>query len=152
MSRTSVIMSKSRQMIGDENAQRYSDNRLLILVNDAQKDIVRQANLLQTNTYIPLADNVYEYDLPSDLYFITRAIYRSAAIEFLSHDELDKINGKWGKETTEYDIRALVYDKMNARKIKVYPTPTNIANIQMEELGVTYDQLDTGYTLMLYMA
>lgn len=122
MTRIEDILKSARYALADPNKERYTDDRLIFALSEAQKDIARQTRLLKAEIDIPLIAGQQEYDLPSDLWMITRAIFNNKRIPLASHDDMDVADLCW---FTDYGskITALVYDKRNMHKVRVYPIP-----------------------------
>lgn len=124
MTRIESIIKAARYALADPNKERYTDERLLFALSEGQKDIARQTRLLKDETTLIIMPGVAVYDLPSNLWMITRAIFDNVRIPLMSHDRMDECNLGW---FTVYGnkIEALVYDKRNMHKIRVYPIPDN---------------------------
>ena len=58
MSRISSIIIRTRDTLADPEGDRWSDERLLRLIDEAQKDICRRAKLLRTKKNIPIINGV----------------------------------------------------------------------------------------------
>lgn len=124
MTRIESIIKAARYALADPNKERYTDERLLFALSEGQKDIARQTRLLKAEATLIIMPGVSVYDLPTDLWMITRAIFDNVRIPLMSHDRMDECNLGW---FTVYGnkIEALVYDKRNMHKIRVYPIPDN---------------------------
>lgn len=151
MTRIESIIKAARYALADPNKERYTDERLLFALSEGQKDIARQTRLLKAETTIVLMPGVYNYDLPPDLWMITRAIFDNVRIPLMSHDRMDEHNLAW---FTVYGntIEALVYDKRNMHRIRVYPIPDDSyiegeyefvpdTNLNLDPDALTADQI-----------
>lgn len=125
MSRLENIILKVRDTLADHAGERWPTDRLIRLVDEAQKEICRNAKLLRTKVTIPVYDNQASYKLPNDLLLLDRVLYNNAVLPMKSHLQLDQNNceGKETWETETGDARAVVYDKQNRGEIKLYPIP-----------------------------
>jgi len=121
MSRISDIILRVRDTLADPTGDRWSDERLIRLVDEAQKDICRKAKLLRAKTEISIFNNKVEYNLPDDLLLLDRVLYDGRVIPFVSHLELDRRLNDWESDTGT--PQSVVYDKQNRRKFKLYPIP-----------------------------
>jgi len=122
MTRIEEIIKEARYALADPDKQRYTDERLLSALNNGQKDIARQTRLLKGEVDIPLDVNEATYSLPEDLWLIERVHFRNVKIPLMSHDRMDDFSHGW---YTRYsgNVEAIVYDKRNMHKIRVYPRP-----------------------------
>lgn len=147
-SRIQDIIIRARDTLGDASAQRWTNDRLLRLVSEAQRDIASHSRILKGFTTLNLAVGVHTYTLPEDVWLITRATFGEAKIPLYSHDDLDRIVSisrdraetfnarytssetiddnyykfKWQTDTGD-EIEALIYDRREINKIRVYPIP-----------------------------
>lgn len=124
MSRISSIIIRARDTLADPEGDRWSDERLLRLVDEAQKDICRRAKLLRTKKNIPIINGVPSVDLPSDMLLLDRVLYDNIVLPFSSHMEMDEAYGAW--EKVEGNPSILVYDKQSRGETKLYPIPINL--------------------------
>lgn len=138
--RIETIIQRARYTLADPDKARYSDARLLALLSSAQKDIARQTRILKDTMAIALIPGVAVYDMPEDTWLITRATFDSARIPMVSHDRLDSKYPRWQTDTGP-KVEALVYDRRNVTKIRVYPIPNELYysnNYQLDNVfGVT---------------
>lgn len=142
------ILLRARDTLADPNGERWSTSRLLRLLDEGQQDIAKHTKILKGQTDLPLAEGQAVYQLPSDLWLITRAAFNGCLIPLQSHAELDElirnhaINSKdnytdnrsysttdrsagsfcWELDTGS-TIEALIYDRRNVSEIRVYPIP-----------------------------
>jgi len=151
MSRIETIITKARQHLSDEAKERWTDDRLLSLVSDAQEDVVVHSELLKTTVVIPLIVGQAEYDLPTDCYRLLRAstnaheipmvsyttmdenarreIYSEDTLDywerdrgFIARSDFDNRQITW-EDTTGSEIEAVIYDNRDPSKIRFYPIP-----------------------------
>lgn len=122
MSRITDIISNVRATLSDTKSERWSTTRILQLIDEAQKDICRQSKILRKKVYLNILPGKGEYTLPSDLIRIERVLYKSKLLPAYSHNEMDDTFGVW-EDVYGTLLKALVYDKMNTRTVKVYPIP-----------------------------
>ena len=139
MSRIVEILKRARDSLADPNAERWSNDRLLRILDEGQKDLARQATLLKGVANIVILPGVSEYELPPECWCITRAHFNNEKLQLLSHDTLDVQNSDWYTETGT-KVRALVFDRRNESTIRVYPTlseSTNSASYDFEQQSQT---------------
>jgi len=123
MGRIADILVRVRDSLSDPDADRWSDARLLRLIDEAQKDIATKAKLLRTTATIQLLPDTHTYDLPSEAINIVRITDLDGnQIPMRSHAQMDDIDPTW-----EFDIGSsleyIVFDKLNPGQFKVHPIP-----------------------------
>lgn len=144
------ILTRARDTLADPDGERWSDSRLLRLVSEAQEDIAKQSRLLKGQVTLSMEVGVHTYDLPEDVWLITRATFEDCVIQLFSYDNFDEQARKdilgdyqyhhyerhtgynvgnpnyrldcWELETGPR-IEALIYDRRNMQEIRVWPTP-----------------------------
>lgn len=122
MSRIENIIADARGTLADPDAKRWSATRLIQLVDEAQKDICRQAKILRKRLYINLQPGIAEYSLPDDAIRLERILYKGKPVLIKTHTEMDKEVQDWeAKFSTE--VKVVIYDKLNLKDIRVYPVP-----------------------------
>lgn len=121
MSRITEILTRARDTLADPNKERWTDERLIRLIDEAQKDICRRAKLLREKSEQGIYPNQGVYKLPSDLLLLDRILFDGEVLPFKSHLELDAKIAKWEEDTGTPEC--VVYDKQNRRSIKLYPIP-----------------------------
>lgn len=124
MSRIANILIRARDTLSDPNGDRWSTDRLLRLIDDAQKDICRRAKLLRTKTTLPIQNNTHTYKLPDDTLLLDRVLLDGSLIPLKSHRDLDRFTHDW--ENDEGTITCVIFDKQRRGIIRLYPTPINL--------------------------
>lgn len=149
------VIKDARHTLSDLGRERWTDGRLLSLLNDGLVDISKNTILYVREKYVELINNQTLYDLSSFAYKILRVEFEDKPLKQTSRNELDRINSTWQAETSEKITHYLV-DKLQEGRMLVYPTPVNavIDNINFGGsygiiTGVTYSdlQLNLGDTL-----
>lgn len=132
MSRIADIFERVRDSLVDVDGDRWSNSRLLRLLDEAQKNLVIKAKLLRKRSHLPLNPNRSLHELPSDCIGLLRVTYNDKKVELFSHNEMDKNISKlasvtdWEAETGT-EVKAIIYDKLNPKTIKTYPIITHSA-------------------------
>lgn len=135
MGRVTDIITRARDTLADPLKTRWTDARLLRILDEGQKQIVLNANLLRTKATLSLIPGVAEYNLPEDCFNIIRVTYKGVSLPIMSHEELDDyaergVTATQGQswETAESTtVEAFVFDKINFSKYKLYPIPIGSA-------------------------
>lgn len=123
LTRVQAILQRVRDSLADPNQERYTNARLLRLIDEGQKAIAREFSLLKSSTRIEIVKGTSTYTLPSDLWRITRAMINEKPVDLVSYDNLDDRNPSW--YTSESPTpEAVVYNLRNIHEIRVYPIPT----------------------------
>lgn len=144
------ILTRARDTLADPDKERWTDDRLLRLVDEAQRDIAKQTQILKSDYTFVLEIGVAEYTLPDNVWLITRASTESYEIRLFSYDRMDEETRKiqlsrtysdyqrerdHGYSTNVYpgryiwetdtgsDIQRIIYDNRNINTIRVYPIP-----------------------------
>lgn len=136
--RVTDILTRARDTLADPNKERWSDDRLLRLLDEAQKDFARQTSLLKGYTTIPVTPNISVYSLPADCWRITRAHYAERNLRLVSHEAMDTLDEDWYTRTGP-TIEALVFDQRNDNVVRCYPIPDD-SSVQY---NYTFEQTDT---------
>ena len=70
------VVDAVRSRLGDSDKTGWSDERLMLLINQGQFDICATTNVYRAVTYLPLVNNTQLYLLPDDCFNIMRIEYR----------------------------------------------------------------------------
>lgn len=116
----SSILSLVRDRLADPQEQRWSNDRLLRLLDSAQKDFARQTECFKGTAEIPLEVNRAVYPLPAGCWKITRAHYADKNIPLYSYEHMDSLDSSWYVRTGSA-IQAVVFDKRNEGEVRFYP-------------------------------
>jgi len=121
MSRIQDILLRVRDTLADPNGDRWSDDRLLRLLDSAQKDICRTYKILKKSSVVTMVNGDPTISLPSDLISIDNLVYKNTNLPLITYRELDNISSEWRKDTGL--PKAFIYDKRNRHAGKLYPIP-----------------------------
>lgn len=122
MSVITDILDRVRDSLADPAKQRWSDARLLRLLDEAQKDFARHTDMLKGFSTLTLVPDQQTYILPKECWRITRAHYDNANIPLYSFEHMDSIEQSWYTKKAAKPL-ALVFDRRNEQEIRVYPIP-----------------------------
>ena len=150
MSRIADILRKARYRLADPDGDRWTDERLIQLVDEGQRDIAHQTRILKGETTLEMVVNQAIYALPDDVFMITRASYNGCQIEFATYDKMDELalvevssdyrhysdRERRHGYSSDYNYRRvcwetatgaavthIIYDRRNLSEIRVYPIP-----------------------------
>lgn len=169
MGRVANALTRVRDIVNDVSGSRWSDATLLRIYNEGQQDIARHTEMLRDTAHIALSAGVHTYNLPNDLIRVLRVIYDNQALPIVSHNDLDHppitgntissvtdragysrssfettLSPTWITDTTEDSVSAVILDKLNRHKVRVYPRPVGILTETFEvgTYGVTVSAID----------
>lgn len=123
----SKIISNVRDTLSDADKERYTDARLIKLLNDAMLDIATNSTLLIDTKFVGVSNNVVDYDLSSIMVRLLRVEYLDEPMRLYSFEEMDKLNPQWQLEYGS-TVKAIIYSKQKVGTFKVYPIPQNAIN------------------------
>jgi len=161
------ILTRVRDTLADPNKERWSDERLLRLLDEAQQDVAKQSKLLKSTYDLSLVIGQAEYTLPDNLWLIVRATFDDYEIPLKSYDNMSEQSRKialnrpsqYGVERTNgysvnldssyarYNwevaegstIEALIFDNRDVQSIRVYPIP----DASIAESSYTFENAGT---------
>lgn len=117
------ILTKARYTLSDDDKSRWSDDRLLSLLNDALLDVALSTRLYNATGYIKLQDNTSIYDISSFAIKVERVEYLNNPLEKVSFNEMDDLFGTSWQEEANNKPTHIIYDLKRAGEFVVYPTP-----------------------------
>ena len=136
------IITKARYSLSDTDEDRWTDARLLSLLNDAIIDVAKNTTLFVETYIYTVANLVVDIDLNDTALKILRAEYLDEPLPFYSFEEMDKKDKEWQLETGT-EVKAIIYDKQRNGLFKQYPIVSNAQNPHIEYpnglLGITTD-------------
>jgi len=118
------LLQKVRFTLSDVSRDRWSDERLISLINDCISQITRKTILFVETQYIKLVNNKVDYDISNIAVKILRIEYEKEPLAVLSHNDLDLKNSSW-QEQTGSKIKAYILDKQKEGHFKLYPILNN---------------------------
>ena len=118
------ILINARDSLSDQSKQRWSDSRLLRVMNEAQKIIALKSGTLREQQDLVVGYGTPFYDLPSDCHRLLRVAYKGGVLPLLSYEQMDKRYGDDWETHTGSTIEAVVFDKNRRGQIRVYPIVT----------------------------
>ena len=121
----SDVITTAREILADTNGDRWSDSRLIGLLNDGVKDLILNAEVRKETIILELDKNFTTFDVSASLLKILRVQYNDEALPLLSHDQMDKKYGAWAADTSEDELKAIVYDLQNSGMFRIYPKLTD---------------------------
>lgn len=146
------VIKDARYILSDITPKRWTDERLIGLLNDGLTEIQENTILYTSTMYLELVNGVADYDLSSLAAKILRIEYKGNPLDIETFENLDSKKYKWQEETGN-TLKAYLLDKQNQANIKVYPipdglTPTNIESNSLYGIitDITYSDLQLTIT------
>lgn len=129
MTRVENILKAARLTLADMANQRWSDEALLYLLDEAQREFCQQTKILSTRIEVPIFVGTPYFYLPDDCWYLSRVLYNNKVLPLVTHRELDERGSteaaqlfqSWEEEVGPPE--AIVYDKRKMLEGKVYPIP-----------------------------
>lgn len=151
------VIRSARYTLSDSAMVRWTDERLLSLVNECLADIALRTILFCDNLFLGISNGVVDYDLSQYLTKITRIEFNDRPLPFISFQEMDTGPGTGhsrgysgylnldnfsegcsfeacGSDHRSWQFhkgdrpRAIVYDKQRPGQFKIYPIVNNAEN------------------------
>lgn len=143
MTRTQSIIEDARLTLADPDKTRWSDERLLALLNVAQNEIATKAQLIKRTVLLPVFKGQANYVLPDDVIWIERAYYDGKPLRLLDYKVVDNLSrDRVGVPTS------IVFNKHPYNEVVLYPKPSNnseaYVKLSDEIVGVATDIEELG--------
>ena len=137
MSRVQEIIQGARDSLADPHQERWTDARLLRLLNEGQKTIARYYELLRADFSVLVSPSTAVYTLPTDLWLITRCTFKGVALPLRTFDMMDNHSPTWSADVGP-EVSAIVYDNRNLQELRIYPLPGDDFPIEDYKLNSPY--------------
>lgn len=121
------VINRARYTLSDKSRDRWTDERLLILLNDGMRDIAKRTTLFVETTFYKVQNNIVDIDLSSISTKIVRAEYLDEPLPIYSFEEMDTKKRNWQLDKGD-KVKALVIDKQRNGLYKQYPIVENAFN------------------------
>ena len=137
----SSLISSIRYKVGDhQNSTKWSDERIIDLINEGLDDLARKAYIYKSSISLPILPYQRELVIPDENFIVLLKIkIDKQLIELVPFAKLDKITN-W-EESIGSEITAVAYDLQNPRHLTLYPL--------LDETSTNYDAINnaTGFLL-----
>jgi len=128
------ILEEARQTLSDTGVDRWTDARLISLLNNCLKDLAKNTILFTNTGYAAIVDQVVDFDLSSTVVKIHRIEYDNEPLPFYTFEEMDKKKYNWQLDTGDKPT-AIIYNKQNQGQFKIYPIVENA-----QDDNIVFDQ------------
>lgn len=136
------IITKARFTLSDTDKSRWSDERLLSLLNDALLDVALTTRLYNASGYIKLQKDIAVYDVSSFAIKVERVEHLSIPLAKVSFEEIDTMAGEGWQDEKDKTPSHIVYDLKRAGEFRIYPIPIEGSNDFVEsnsDYGIVTD-------------
>ena len=84
------LINIARSRLGDTRVNRWTDLRLLQIVNQGQANICKLTGIYRKEVYIALLNGETRYRLPNDCMTVRRISYKDEVVALYNRDDLDE--------------------------------------------------------------
>ena len=123
------VIRAARSRLGDTDSTGWSDNRLLEIINNGQRDMCRRASIYRRMVIVDLANGISHYTLPDDCYNITRLERAGKQLPIYSREDIERVR------TIPHTYA--VKSNLNRSEIEVFPIPDDISEFDEYVEGTT---------------
>jgi len=152
MTASYFLEKKVRPLVNGSGTSKWSDERLVEVLNEGMEELAKGAKITRGNVVIPVLPYTREVDLPSDLLILTQVKYNQVVIEMVTFNDINKMPF-WEETISDTDmLKLIVYDKQNLGKLTLYPllseaainftALTNTTGIILDIPGVERDNIE----------
>ena len=129
-----TVIDIARARLGDFNKTGWSDDSLLSILDQGQKDLAKSAGVYKRTAYIGIVDNVVMYPLPDDCYQVNRVEYDKAYLSVLSREDQDRRYMPKGLHIIKNDLDYSVIE-VSEPIINDLTLPTYVGNVLLSDEG-----------------
>lgn len=116
----SSIISSVRYRVGDVPSTKFTDARIIELINEGLDDIARKVDINKGELVLPIVPYQRKVTIPDpDFIKLLRVRCNNLPVEMKSFAELDKIP-QWEEEVGSR-LKAVVYNLNNPKELHLYP-------------------------------
>lgn len=130
------LLKKVRFSLSDTEVSRWSDDRLISLLNDCISNITLKTIIFVNEAYIKLVNGKVDYDLSDIAVKIIRVEFEKKPLVFKSLADMDGKNSTWQNDEGSRIIY-VIPDKRREANFKLYPILKNTA-VTLSDNNVNY--------------
>lgn len=138
-----TLFNEIRPKVGDRDARKFTNQRIIELINEGLEDLGKKANVKKKTIALPILPYQRTIIIP-DPNFLTlqRVRQNNQDIEKFTFAEMDRTNSRW-EEKVGTKLEAIVYDLQKPKQLTLYPL--------INETSTTYSALNgnTSGTLLI---
>lgn len=118
------IATRVYRQFGDEEAAQVTDDDIVRYINDAQREISVQHDLMQTKKAAATVANQSAYNLPADILRLRRVAYQGVALQPISQEQADESIPAHDQSVSQgFPTGTPLYYWVYAGQINLYPAP-----------------------------
>lgn len=117
----SELITRVRKQLGDETSAEHSDSDIVGWINEAQLDIARKTETLQSHSQIDNIEDEECYGVPADFIKLRRVTYNGVLLKPTTLEKLDSFYPNRDKDGPVTGVAAYYY--VWANKLYLYPAP-----------------------------
>lgn len=141
MSTVQAFINKVRPKVGDKDSKKFTDVRIIELINEGLEDLAKKANVNKKQMAIPVLPYTRTLVIPDDNFIkLQRIRCGNKDLEKYTHDDMDKRYSKW-EEKIGSKLEAIVYDLKNPKSITLFPL--------LNETSANYEALNTSDSILI---
>lgn len=123
----SDVITSARYTLSDLDKKRWSDTRLIGLLNDGLSDVAKTTTLFIGDVFVGISDLVVDYDLSDRAIKIERIEYLDTPLPIYSFEEMDERCPGWQLKTGDKP-EAVIVNHQNQACFKIFPIVENAEN------------------------
>ncbi len=139
MTTAAELLADVRPILADPSKQRWTDDRLLKLLNEGLLNLAINTKLFVAKKFITIADALINFDLSDIAVTITRIQYNETIVPFKTIQEMDELSSKWELDTGKTPS-AIIISQQNRAWFRLYPIIEDLAT-----LTTPLDMIDSPY-------
>lgn len=145
MNRVEEIIKRCRYLLADMDGDRWNDERLLMLLDEGQKLIVRKTNFLRSTSLFEIDENNNKVKLPDDFQALDTILYADSPLSVTDSYTADNEIKGW--ETNIGNPQFAIVDMTDKGQLYVTPRPSG-TNELIVDFGLGNETLkyDSEYT------
>lgn len=123
---TSDVAMRVRRQFGDDDAAQIVDSDIMNWINDAQREICVQHDLMQTVVSSATVGSQSAYLLPANILRFRRAAYQGMALEGISANQADELIPTHDLTNAQgYPVGTPTHYWIYAATLNLWPAPAN---------------------------
>ena len=141
MSTVQAFINKVRPRVGDKDGKKFTDDRIIELINEGLEDLAKKAYVNKKEMNIPIVPYTRALVIPDDNFIkLQRIRCGNVDLEKYTHDEMDKRFNKW-EDKIGNKLDAIVYDLKNPKTIMLFPL--------LDETSANYEALNASTSILI---
>ena len=143
----STLIDMARSRLGDSVKHRWTEKRMLTILDQGQKDFCKLSGIYRKSTVIPLSVDTNIYTLPTDAISINRVEYEGELIPLFSRNDIDAER----VITTGF---VGIKDNLSMTQLELYPTSPDLdlaSDIRVGVQSADTFELDTLFGVVTYI-